>query len=305
MAADNIYKLLEQLNDNIEDIRKYSSVITNDNKEQLITQLNNNISDIRKYSGYHPGENRNIISKMARRIKAKLSGQIKYDQAVERAIIDLFGLVSSQTMYNQSVERAIMDIYNIEARLHQYTVSMFEMLNDENYHKICDEKGPRIIQLVSTVNFGDAVGNDVNAIQNYLKKAGFTTATFAETIHPKIPEGTIMPFEIMPNLREDDILLYHFAAEDHFEEFIKEAPCKVVLRYHNVTPPKFFDGYDTQAKMNCQKGLDEIKALANYIDYGLVVSEFNKEDLISYGYTCPIDVAPILVQLRIHLNGDT
>lgn len=249
MAADNIYKLLEQLNDNI--------------------------SDIRKYSGYHPGETTNPVVKFIRRVRAKLSGQVQYDQAVERAI---------------------MDIYNIEARLHQYTVSMFETFNDANYHKICDEKGPRIIQLVSTVNYGDAVGNDVIAIQNALRGAGYTTAIFAETIHPKIPSGTVFSIEILPALREDDVILYHFAAEDHFEEFIKKAPCKVVLRYHNVTPPHFFDGYDAKAKLNTERGLAEIKALKDDIDYGIVVSEFNRDDLISYGYKCPIDVAPILVQ---------
>nr|MCR4674899.1 hypothetical protein [Lachnospiraceae bacterium] len=249
MAADNIYKLLEQLNDNI--------------------------GDIRRYSGYHPGEEKNPVVKFLRRVRAKFSGQVQYDQAVERAI---------------------MDIYNIEARLHQYTVSMFETFNDANNHKVCDEKGPRIIQLVSTVNYGDAVGNDVIAIQNALRKAGYTTAIFAETIHPKIPSGTVFSIEILPALREDDVILYHFAAEDHFEEFIKKAPCKVVLRYHNVTPPHFFDGYDAKAKLNCEKGLEEIKALAKYIDQGLVVSDFNKEDLISYGYTDQMNVAPILVQ---------
>lgn len=100
----------------------------------------------------------------------------------------------------------------------------------------------------------------------------------------------------MPELREDDIVFYHFASEDPLCELIKKVPCKVILRYHNVTPPKFFHGFDLGAEMNTKKGLEQIKALAPYIDYGIVVSEFNKQDLINMGYTCPIDVAPILIQ---------
>ncbi len=42
--------------------------------------------------------------------------------------------------------------------------------------------------------------------------------------------------------------------------------------------------------------MEQIRELAPYIDYGIVVSEFNKQDLINMGYTCPIEVVPILIQ---------
>lgn len=34
------------------------------------------------------------------------------------------------------------------------------------------------------------------------------------------------------------------------------------------------------------------------IDYGIVVSDFNKKDLIDMGYQCPIAVAPILIPFK-------
>ena len=47
-----------------------------------------------------------------------------------------------------------------------------------------------------------------------------------------------------------------------------------------------------------REGLDEIADLKDAIDYGIVVSDFNKKDLIDMGYQCPIAVAPILIPFK-------
>ena len=58
---------------------------------------------------------------------------------------------------------------------------------------------------------------------------------------------------------------------------------RVVLRYHNVTPPEFFHGYDEKAEIITRKGLVQIKGMRDAIDYGIVGSDFNKKDLIDMG----------------------
>lgn len=204
-----------------------------------------------------------------------------------------------QIEYNKSIKAAVEDIYRIQCELigiQAVALKDCEEQSKKKLLKISEAKGKRVFQIVSSLNFGDAVGNDVMAIQNFLKKENIVTAIFANSIHSKIEVGTAFLIDKLPELREDDIVLYHFASEDPLCELIKKVPCKVILRYHNVTPPKFFHGFDLGAEMNTKKGLEQIKALAPYIDYGIVVSEFNKQDLINMGYTCSIDVAPILIQ---------
>ena len=204
-----------------------------------------------------------------------------------------------QIEYNKSIKAAVEDIYRIQCELigtQAVALKDCEEQNNKKLLKISETKGKRVFQIVSSLNFGDAVGNDVMAIQNFLKKENIVTAIFANSIHSKIEVGTAFLIDKLPELRADDIVLYHFASEDPLCELIKKVPCKVILRYHNVTPPKFFHGFDLGAEMNTKKGLEQIKALAPYIDYGIVVSEFNKQDLINMGYTCSIDVAPILIQ---------
>ena len=102
----------------------------------------------------------------------------------------------------------------------------------------------RIIQIVASLNFGDAVGNDVRAIARALNEAGYATGIFTLAIHPKIKDEGVYLINMLPELNENDLIIYHYATADELADIIKEAPCKVVLRYHNVTPPAFFRGYD-------------------------------------------------------------
>lgn len=216
-------------------------------------------------------------------------------------------LYQQQIEFNMSVERAFEDLYRIQKELitgresdETVEIGAFSVIDnpitDEKYLQFKNYKGKRIVQIVSSLNFGDAVGNDVIAIQNYLRQKGYVTGIFANNIHAKLPKDIAFYIADIPELNENDVILYHYASEDPLVNFIKKAPCKIVLRYHNVTPPHFFKGYDIGAERNTRKGLRQIKELAPYIDYGIVVSEFNKRDLLEMGYTCPIDVEPILIQ---------
>lgn len=155
---------------------------------------------------------------------------------------------------------------------------------------------PRVIQLVSCLNFGDAVGNEVIAFKKFLQENGYVTEIFTEAISNKLPADTAMNYRRMPVLDEDDIVIYHFASQCTLFDTVKQLKCKVVLRYHNVTPPEFFEGYDENGVKACRNGLSQVAELKDYVDYCLPVSDFNKKDLLEMGYTCPMTVLPILIR---------
>ena len=181
----------------------------------------------------------------------------------------------------------------------QLQVQISEIHKKTGMTSLFDPQGKqRIIQIVASLNFGDAVGNDVRAIARALNEAGYATGIFTLAIHPKIKDEGVYLINMLPELNEKDLIIYHYATADELSDIIKEAPCKVVLRYHNVTPPAFFHGYDEGAERLTREGLDEIADLKDDIDYGIVVSDFNKKDLIAMGYQCPIAVAPILIPFK-------
>lgn len=181
----------------------------------------------------------------------------------------------------------------------QLQVQISEIHKKTGMTSLFDPQGKqRIIQIVASLNFGDAVGNDVRAIARALNEAGYATGIFTLAIHPKIKDEGVYLINMLPELNENDLIIYHYATADELADIIKEAPCKVVLRYHNITPPAFFHGYNEGAEKVTREGLDEIADLKDAIDYGMVVSDFNKKDLIDMGYQCPIAVAPILIPFK-------
>ena len=203
-----------------------------------------------------------------------------------------------QNKYNVSISNAVQDLERITSRLLEMHQDLRYEMSEEykTWNALNQARGPRVIQLVSVLNFGDAVGNEVIAFKNILSKAGIPTGIFTTGIHKKIPEGTAWLINRLPELRDDDIIIYHFASKCALFDLIKTLPGKKILRYHNVTPPEFFAPYDKVAENVTSEGLKQVAELKKYTDYVLAVSEFNKSDLIRMGYTCKIDVLPILIK---------
>lgn len=155
----------------------------------------------------------------------------------------------------------------------------------------------RIIQVLPTIAFGDAVGNDTIAIKKALQEFGYETEIYAEIIDHRLPEGTAIQLDEyeLPPVEKDDICIYHMSTGSLLNYTFEFMNCHKVLVYHNVTPPAFFAPYCKDITKNAQAGIDGIKNLVGKVELCLADSEFNKLDLISYGFTCPIFVRPILI----------
>ncbi|MCI7350156.1 MAG: glycosyltransferase family 4 protein [Ruminococcus sp.] len=205
--------------------------------------------------------------------------------------IDAFGSLEDR---RRDKERIFESIDNLNRNVNDLNRNVSELRSVNCY--LPKNGKPRVIQLVSCLNFGDAVGNEVVAFKKFLSENGYVTEIFTESMSNKLPADTAVNYRRMPVLDKDDIVIYHFASQCALYDVVKQLKCKVVLRYHNVTPPAFFDGYDENAVRACSNGLSQVAELREYIDCCLPVSEFNKQDLINMGYTCPMTVLPILIR---------
>lgn len=154
----------------------------------------------------------------------------------------------------------------------------------------------RVVQLLTTVSFGDAVSNDAIAIHDILVRNGYHTGLYAENIDVRLPKGLVAEYTDMPTLEKDDVLLYHLSTGTQLNYLVQKIACRKIMIYHNITPPGFFELYSSVSRDLCGKGLEETKMLKDTFDYVLADSEFNKQDLINMGYKCPIDVLPILIE---------
>ena len=153
----------------------------------------------------------------------------------------------------------------------------------------------RVIQLLPCLKRGDAIGNDARALQKILKEAGYETMIYTQEIWPGIPEEEWRSISDMPALSGDDILIYHASVGTDLNYTLPTYGGKKVMIYHNITPQRFFRRYSRETERNVKMGYEGMRFLADKIDYGIAVSEYNRQELRRMGYTCPIDVCPILI----------
>lgn len=154
----------------------------------------------------------------------------------------------------------------------------------------------RIVQLLPVLGYGDAIGNDTLAIRDVIARMGYETEIYyIDHIDNRLPADAAKPLNSMPELRSDDILLYHACTGAPMNFELPKYGCKKVMIYHNVTPPLFFHEFNTEVERVQEYAYEGIRFLNDKVDYCIADSEYNRRDLIDMGYRCPIDVCPIVI----------
>lgn len=153
----------------------------------------------------------------------------------------------------------------------------------------------RIIQLLPTMSYGDAVSNDALAISRMLKDIGASPAIYAENVDPRLREESVYFLQDLPELKKDDLLIYHLSTGTELNFRIDSFHCRKVMIYHNITPPAYFAAYNRELEKLCVEGLRGMVHLRDSFRMVIADSSFNRQNLIDAGYQCPIHVAPILI----------
>lgn len=156
----------------------------------------------------------------------------------------------------------------------------------------------RIVQLLPTLSFGDAIGNDTVALKKAISDMGYISEIYAENIDKRLPSDTAKNISRLKNLKKDDVLIYHKSTGTDLTFKIQGFQCRKIMIYHNVTPPEFFRPYSTAAASLTEYGYKGVEHLRDKVDYCLADSAYNKSELLRMGYTCPIDVLPILIRFE-------
>ncbi|SFP37578.1 Glycosyltransferase involved in cell wall bisynthesis [Butyrivibrio proteoclasticus] len=153
--------------------------------------------------------------------------------------------------------------------------------------------GNRIVQILPTIAYGDAIGNHVLALYDLLKKNNIDTAIYAKNIDPRVKHSGVKKVD---DFRDDaDVILYHLSTGDELNYRIKDYHARIIINYHNITPEIFFKDSNEVLRQLCATGLEQVKMLSDVPKACVCDSTFNMEDLISYGYKCPMQPIPILI----------
>ncbi len=153
----------------------------------------------------------------------------------------------------------------------------------------------KIVQLLPSMAFGDAVSNDAAAIRQMLLDSGYDTELYARHIDMRLPAGMVRHVDDMRLLSDDDVLLYHGSTGDPMNLRIPLLSGRKVIRYHNITPPGFFEEYSRHSRLLTENGYQEMRSIAGDFSYGIAVSDYNRQNMRALHFSCPIDVCPIVI----------
>lgn len=153
----------------------------------------------------------------------------------------------------------------------------------------------KIIQIMPTVSFGDAVSNDARAISKVMTEMGYKNAIYAENVDPRVKETFVYNISKLKKINDDDIVIFNHSTGTKLCYELPKLPGRKMMIYHNITPPYFFNGYSQSASDLTRFGYEGTKFLADKIDYVMGDSAYNVSELKEMGYTCPSYVRPILI----------
>ncbi len=143
---------------------------------------------------------------------------------------------------------------------------------------------PKVHQILATLGYGDAIGNEVLGIHRALRRAGYTSEIIVETADPRLEHLTVDYRDIVGEVGEHDLLIHHFSLGSRASRTAFALPARMALVYHNITPPEYFLGVHDQLVRQCYHGRRELTAYRTRCDLALGDSEFNRQELESLGF---------------------
>jgi len=156
-------------------------------------------------------------------------------------------------------------------------------------------------QVLATLGYGDAIGNEVLGIQRVLRGAGYESEIFVETADPRLEDLTTDYRDLPHASHPDNILLHHFSLGSRASRMAYALPERMALIYHNITPPEYFIDIHPRLVQLCYLGRRELGLYANRCELGLGDSEYNRQELEALGFP-RTGVLPVVPDFS-HLAG--
>ncbi|MDF3838088.1 glycosyltransferase [Cupriavidus basilensis] len=152
----------------------------------------------------------------------------------------------------------------------------------------------RIIQITEALDFGDAVSNQIVALDTMFKGMGLRSEIYSQWHHSNV--GHLRKNLDQLEVRDDDVLIIHFAG---YSEYVMaqyhEVRCTKICAYHNITPHTFFE-HGTDLYSFCLKGREQLRDVVSSFDFFWGDSNYNLQEIIDLGVDpAKCSLVPIII----------
>lgn len=136
----------------------------------------------------------------------------------------------------------------------------------------------RVDQVLPSFRMGDAIGLECYYMREAIRSLGILSDIYA--IHYEEGAGVLSAHDLMLGDSPDRVIIHHFSVGSELPYLLIESKAYFVLRYHNITPPKFFE-FPTleEARATCAQGRSQIPLVESFSRACWSVSNYNRSEL--------------------------
>lgn len=145
----------------------------------------------------------------------------------------------------------------------------------------------RIHLLTPTVIPRDAITHDLLGMMRWLRHRNYEAYAYAENRHDAL-RAEVLPaaaYEQHVKSREDLLIYHHSVAWPMGVRLFERTRNRKILKYHSITPARFFRPYCVQYARDCEAGVKQTALLLRLGPDGVLAdSEFNRQEIIRAGH---------------------
>ncbi|MCM1495525.1 MAG: glycosyltransferase family 4 protein [Bacteroides sp.] len=114
-----------------------------------------------------------------------------------------------------------------------------------------------IILMHQTVTNHDAIGNDIEGMYRLLSEKNACYVYAVYQLNTKVTYISMDELEKVIKTPETVVIYHHSGFWEQGEAVLDACMCKIVIRYHNITPPEFFKPYSELHYSQCKYGREQ------------------------------------------------
>lgn len=152
----------------------------------------------------------------------------------------------------------------------------------------------RIIQVAEALAYGDAVSNQILALDDLFRASGLDCGIVTRWYDPRVGHRRT-DLKAM-SLNERDIVIHHYVGySEKSVQAVIDSYCTRIICYHNVTPAEFFD-QSAPGHAFCKKGREQLNDIIGYFHQFWGDSQYNLDELVALGADpARCHVVPIII----------
>lgn len=149
-----------------------------------------------------------------------------------------------------------------------------------------------IHQLVHTLSYGDAISNEVLALDRACREWGARSDIVALYTHHRYT-GKTRDLGWAQGESPDTLILHYSLGSPLNDLYRASVAREKVLIYHNITPPQWFRAINPRVCRNIEAGIRDLEELCRLSDRIIADSPFNASEIRALGMTAEILPLPI------------